>query len=85
MSWTVEWLPSVEQDVADLWNRGPDRAAITAAANAIDAALERDPLARGESRGGATRIMFEPPLAVLFDVDSTRNHVTVWDIWRWPP
>lgn len=49
MSFTVEWLPSVEQDLADLWTSSSDRAEITAAANAIDAALQRDPLNVGEA------------------------------------
>jgi len=81
----VEWLPSVEQDLAGLWTTAPDRAAVTAAANAIDAALKRDPLAFGEARGGNTRIGFVASLAVLYDVDTDANSVTVWDVWRWPP
>jgi hypothetical protein len=84
MKWTVVWLPSVEQDLAVLWTNGPDRSEITAAADAIDHALERDPDALGESRGSVTRIAFQKPLAVLFDVDVSRRRVTVWDLWRWP-
>jgi hypothetical protein len=85
MKYTVEWLPSAEQELAALWNRAPDRNEITAAADGIDTALARDPLRLGESRGGRTRIVFQTPLAVLFDVDTPARTVTVWDLWRWPP
>jgi hypothetical protein len=84
MNYAVEWLPSVLVDLADLWTNGPDRAAITAAANDVDARLARDPLSQGEGREGATRILFVEPLAVLFEVDTSRRRVTVFDIWRWP-
>jgi hypothetical protein len=84
MNYTVEWLPSMLSDLADLWNHAPDRAALTAAANEIDTRLARDPLSQGESREGATRILFVEPLAVLYEVDPTRRHVRVFDVWRWP-
>jgi hypothetical protein len=84
MKWIVRWRPSVENDLAALWNHASDRGDIAAAADAIDAALERDPLALGESRGGDTRIAMIAPLVVLFDVDSAKRSVTVWDLWRWP-
>jgi len=73
MKWTVLWLRSVEEDLATLWTNAPDRGEIAAAADAIDAALQRDPEALGESRGGVTRIAFHKPLAVLFDVDGSRH------------
>jgi hypothetical protein len=85
MSWTVEWTPSTLNDLADLWNKAPDRAAVTAAANAIDAALARDPTSQGEARDGDTRILFVEPLVVLFEVDPANRHVRVFDVWRWPP
>ncbi len=78
------WLPSVEQDLADLWNNAPDRSDVADAADALDAELQRDPLGFGESRAGITRVAFQPPLAILFDVDAANQHVTVWDVWRWP-
>jgi hypothetical protein len=84
MSFTVEWRPSAEQLLADLWNNALDRADVAAAADAIDAALARDPLGLGEARGGATRIVFQPPLAPLYDVDVSRRTVMVWDVFRWP-
>ena len=85
MTYTVEWLPSAEEELADLWNNAADRKDVTAAADAIDADLSSDPLSLGESRAGRTRIVFHRPLAVLFDVDAAARKVIVWDLWRWPP
>jgi hypothetical protein len=66
-----------------MWTSALDRAGLTAAADEIDEALRRDPLAFGEARVRNTRIAFVPPLAVLFDVDEPNRTVTVWDIWNW--
>lgn len=65
MTYTVDWLPSAEQELADVWTNAPDRAAVNAASNRIDAALRRDPLHVGEARSGRKRILVEPPLAVF--------------------
>jgi hypothetical protein len=83
MKWNVEWTPSAEQVLADLWLKAADPHHITTAANRIDAALERDPLVAGESRTGTSRILIEPPLAVQYDVIIDDRKVLVWDIWRW--
>ncbi|CAN5577973.1 hypothetical protein BH10PLA2_BH10PLA2_08280 [soil metagenome] len=82
--YTVNWLPSAERELATLWNTASDRSAIAATADAIDNALARNPLAVGESRKENTRIAFEPPLVVVFDVNEAARHVVVWDVWRWP-
>jgi plasmid stabilization system protein ParE len=82
--YTVVWAPLAEQELAEIWNDASDRAEITAAANEIDSALVRDPLDFGEARQGITRIAFEKPLAILFDVHEDQQKVRVWDIWRWP-
>jgi hypothetical protein len=68
--------------LADLWLAASDRAAVTAAANAIDGRLRNDPDTAGQPRGGVTRILVEPPLAVYFDVDEPNRMVTVWAVWR---
>ena len=60
MSFTVDWRPSAEDELARLWVDHPDeRNEITAAAAALDTTLRRDPLALGESRTGQARITFE--------------------------
>ena len=58
-----------------------DRGAVAAAADAIDASLEQDPLSEGESREAGTRILIVPPLAVLFDVLEQDRVVSVWAVF----
>jgi uncharacterized membrane protein len=61
----------------------PDQADVTAAANAIDRMLARDPLTAGESRAGMTRVLVLAPLAVEYDVVVDDAKVVVWHVWRW--
>jgi hypothetical protein len=68
MNWSALWKSSAETELARLWTESNDREAVTRAADRIDAALRTNPMSQGESRSGRTRIMFESPLAVLFDV-----------------
>src|SRR5712691_9137245 len=68
MNYTVTWQPRAQARLAQLWTNGPDRAAVSAAANRIDALLRQNPSSRGESRSDGTRILFVPPLAVQFRV-----------------
>jgi hypothetical protein len=83
MKYTVVWLPSALTRLADLWNDGPDRAAITQAANRIDRSLLFDPLHHGEARADNLRIMIEAPLAIYFTVSEPDCLVTVRAVWRW--
>jgi hypothetical protein len=68
MNWTVLWNSSAESELARLWTISDDRQKITRAADRIDEALHADPISVGESRSGRTRIAFERPLVVQFDV-----------------
>lgn len=83
MKWTVVWQPSAERRLTELWNNGPDRAAITVAANAIDQMLASNPLSVGEARDGNRRIVVVPPLAVYYTVSEPDRLVSVFDVWRW--
>jgi hypothetical protein len=65
-------------------DHGPNRNAVTAAAAAIDAALQRDPLNVGESRSGSMRIAYFDPLWVQFEFSEPDRFVTVIDIWSNP-
>jgi hypothetical protein len=85
MNFTVVWTIPALDELARLYNAGPDRAAITAMSNRIDYLLARDPENVGESRAGQTRILIEPPLAVLFEVSLPDCLVTVFAVWRWSP
>jgi plasmid stabilization system protein ParE len=61
MTYTVVWKPSAEALLAHLWNIASDRAAVAAAADALDAALRHNPQTLGESRSGGRRVMFIAP------------------------
>jgi hypothetical protein len=83
MKWTVVWQLNARNDLAELWNNGPDRTAIRNAADRIDWLLMRNPLGQGEAREGNTRILVEAPLAVYFTVSEPDCMVSVFDVWRW--
>jgi hypothetical protein len=68
MIFTVVWQPSAQTTLAALWNQAQDRSALTKAADTIDAVLRVDPASQGEARSGSFRVLFEPPLAVHFQV-----------------
>jgi hypothetical protein len=81
MRWSVTWLPAAEAALADIWMNTSDRAAVTAAADRIDDALERGPLGAGESRVHNTRILIDLPLGVYYEVDITRHEVEVFAVF----
>ena len=83
MKWTVIFQPSAKDELASLWLNSTDRKAVADAADAIDQILRTNPLAAGESRDGDMRLLIEPPLAVLFDVEADDRKVTVWLVRRW--
>ena len=83
MNWHVDWLPTVEQILADTWMNAPDRVDVTRAADRIDNLLSKNPTAVGESREGASRILICAPLAVYYNVIADDNKVVIWDLWRW--
>jgi plasmid stabilization system protein ParE len=82
MSYTVRWKPEAERHLAELWNAGPDRNAIAAAADQIDTLLAGDPGTAGEARTGTRRLLFRGPLAVLIDVRPAERVVYVLDVAR---
>jgi hypothetical protein len=83
MKWTVVWDPAAQDVLAELWNQGPDRAAISEASDRIDWRLQRDPQSCGEARDDDLRILIELPLAVYFKVAALDRLVSVIDVWRW--
>jgi hypothetical protein len=67
----LRWEQKAFQELADCWNNASpaDRRAITPAAHEAEQRLRRDPRHEGESRPGGRRIIFVPPLAVIYRVD----------------
>jgi plasmid stabilization system protein ParE len=77
MNFTVIWNRRALNQLAAIWTNAADRAAVTAAADRMDAELAVDPLHAGESRHGRYRVLLEWPLSILFWVDSARRTVRV--------
>ena len=77
MKFTVCWTQLAENDLADIWLKSFDRAAVTEAANRIDRILEHDPLAVGAVRQDGNRHLIVPPLVVTFDASPRDRLVTV--------
>ena len=67
MNYTVLWSRSAQSELAELWISAVDRAARSAVADLMDAALASNPFDCGESREQSEfRIMFAFPLAIEF-------------------
>jgi hypothetical protein len=81
MKYTILWHRSAEAKLADLWNQGPDRQAISDAANFIDQVLAYAPETKGQEFYG-DRYLIVPPLHVIFTVDPGDRKVFVLDVWR---
>lgn len=82
MRFSVVWKAGAEQELTRLWLGSRFRSDFTDAASSIDESLQRDPVTAGESRDGSLRILFVPPLAVLFEVDVAARVVDVIHVWR---
>ena len=77
MSFRVVWRRRAKQQLANVWLNAADRAEVTAAAYRMENGLRRDPLGMSESRGGNFRMVFDGPLAILYEVDAPANRVRV--------
>jgi hypothetical protein len=83
--WTVDWLQSALDELADIWNQADStiRRDITSACHEIDQRLSRNPHTEGESRTGDRRLLFVHPLGVLYRVDSQDSKVEILHVWRY--
>jgi hypothetical protein len=82
MTFTVTWIKSALDELAELWSATSDRQDVADAADRIDLILRSDPYDHSESREGNLRILFVPPLAALFEVSDADRKVTVRAVWR---
>ena len=82
MNYSVVWLPSTEQELAEEWMSAPDRNAVTAASHALDRDLARDPHGRGLPHpGGAGYMAAELPLCIEYEVVEADKTVRVLHVW----
>jgi hypothetical protein len=79
------WLNQALDELADLYVAADpaDRARMASAVAALNARLQFDPLAEGESREGNLRITFVPLLAVTFQVSESDQVVRVIGVQRY--
>jgi hypothetical protein len=77
MNFTVVWVPSAEDQLADLWLNARDRGALTRAADRIHRLLGTDPINAGESRPDDRRVLIELPLVVYFEISEPDRMVRV--------
>jgi hypothetical protein len=83
MKYTVLWSRAAQNELARLWNAASDRAALSAGADLMDAALALNPFECGESREhDEFRIMFAHPLAIEFQIKPDDRIVIVVGVWR---
>lgn len=84
MKFTVVWLPSAKNWLAEIWLTAPDRGVITIATNQIDQKLKFNADTAGEGRSDGVRILIVSPLSVYFEVSTEDRIATVFDIWQYP-
>jgi len=75
--YTVVWLGSALDELAELWTTSRDRNAVTTAAHIIDAELSHDASTKGVEVSEGLRAFFAPPLRILFTVDEGDRLVEV--------
>ena len=86
MNYAVRWSRQALDAVAQLWLDNPaQRAEFTQATATIDQLLLVNPHEQGESREDGRRILFVPPLVVVFSVDIDHDVVRVVNIRHLKP
>jgi plasmid stabilization system protein ParE len=75
--YTVEWLPQAEDELADIWLRAADRAAVTTAQAQVDRLLARDPQGNGRYLSEGLYQIDYSPLVVSYTIDDSGRRVEV--------
>jgi plasmid stabilization system protein ParE len=81
MRYTVVWLPSAEEELANTWNSAVDRQAVSQAADEIEVLLRTSSQAGG-GNGEGTHAFTLFPLAVIFEVSPDDRKVTVLEVFH---
>ncbi len=66
--YTVVWVKSAQDELADLWLNSSERNAVTTAVDAIDRELGEDAPSKGSEVCEGLRSFFAPPLKAIFSV-----------------
>jgi len=75
--YTVVWLKTALEDLAESWINSPDRSAVTAAVRRIDGQLGEDAFSKGIELSEGLRTVVVHPLRVLFAVRDADRIVEV--------
>jgi hypothetical protein len=81
----LNWLQSAINDLAAIWTASPDQAAVTRAADALDAELVRNGRRNAKAVSEGLFSLTLAPLRVLFTVDETARVVEVVSVQRIAP
>jgi hypothetical protein len=83
MNFTVVWLHSAKEQLADLhlkaWQRGI-ASPVTRTVHRMELQLARDPASAGESRGDGSRLYIRQRVAIVFEVHEDESTVVVRSI-----
>ncbi len=82
MRYTLIWHASAQDDLLSLWLDGPDRQAVSEAANAIEATLRIDPVLRGETLTGSLRVLIIEPLQIIYRIIEVDRIVQILGLRR---
>ena len=82
MKFTVVWRPVAEARLAEIWEQSANRRSVSDATNQIERQLQQRGDTVGESRTANTRVVFESPLGLLFEVHAEDQLVTVLSVWQ---
>lgn len=75
--YTVVWVRSAQNELAQIWQDASDRIAVTNAADAIDNELSEDAILKGSALSEGLHSEFMPPLKVIFTVSEEDRLVEV--------
>ena len=81
MKYTVVWSRRAYSALAEIWlDRPGERDEIRRSSDSVDQLLSDSPLEQGESRDQDRRVLFLPPLVIIFRVDENSRVVRVLNI-----
>ena len=78
----VRWERRALDELTTLWTKADSaqRQVLTAASHTVDKRLRHNPFGEGESRSLGRRILFVPPLAVIFRIEADGQTVSVLQV-----
>jgi len=80
MNFAIVWTGPALTQLAEVWLQATDQVSVMAASHRIEDAILADPLGAGESRDADERIVFDPPLVVMYTADRDRATAFVTDV-----